>query len=48
MHLDCVFSILSDRCAIMLADIMGTESPTRRLVDEFIKDPYTGKYKPAR
>lgn len=23
MHLDCVFSVLSDKCCIMLADIMG-------------------------
>ena len=45
MHLDCVFSILSDTCCIMLEDIMGMDSPKRRLVDEFTKDPETNKYK---
>ena len=35
MHLDCVFSILSNNCALMLEDMMGAESPTRRLVDEY-------------
>ena len=30
MHLDCVFSILSDTCCIMLEEMMGPESPTRR------------------
>eukprot|EP00798_Chlamydomonas_sp_ICE-L_P013898 gene13898-19825_t len=45
MHLDCVFSILSDSCCIMLEDIMGTDSPTRRTVDEYTKDPSTGKYR---
>ncbi len=44
MHLDCVFSLLSDNCCIMLEDIMGEASPTRRLVDEYVRDPATGKY----
>lgn len=35
MHLDCVFSILSQDCVLMLEDMMGEESPTRRLVDEY-------------
>lgn len=48
MHLDCVFSILSDNCVIMLADIMGEASPKRRLVDEWVKDPSTGKYVETR
>ncbi|GFR49721.1 hypothetical protein Agub_g11877 [Astrephomene gubernaculifera] len=48
MHLDCVFSVLSDRCCIMLADIMGEASPTRRLVDEYTRDPVSGKYKLTR
>ncbi|PNW79619.1 hypothetical protein CHLRE_08g360350v5 [Chlamydomonas reinhardtii] len=48
MHLDCVFSVLSDTCCIMLADIMGDKSPTRRLVDEYTRDPETGKYKMTR
>uniref|UniRef100_A0A7S0UQV8 Arginine deiminase n=1 Tax=Polytomella parva TaxID=51329 RepID=A0A7S0UQV8_9CHLO len=37
MHLDCVFSLLSDNCCIMLADIMGEDSPKRRLVDEYVR-----------
>jgi len=35
MHLDCVFSILSNDCVLMLEDMMGADSPTRRLVDEY-------------
>ena len=37
MHLDCVFSILSQDCVLMLEDMMGEESPTRRLVDEYTR-----------
>ncbi|KAG2426169.1 hypothetical protein HXX76_013150 [Chlamydomonas incerta] len=48
MHLDCVFSVLSDTCCIMLSDIMGDKSATRRLVDEYTRDPETGKYKLTR
>ena len=48
MHLDCVFSIISDNCCIMLEDIMGAASPTRRLVDEYVRDPATKKYKLGR
>uniref|UniRef100_A0A7S0RB30 Arginine deiminase n=1 Tax=Chlamydomonas leiostraca TaxID=1034604 RepID=A0A7S0RB30_9CHLO len=48
MHLDCVFSVLSDTCCIMLENIMGEASPTRRLVDEYERDPATGKYKMVR
>ncbi|KAF5833023.1 hypothetical protein DUNSADRAFT_10768 [Dunaliella salina] len=44
MHLDCVFSVVSDTCCIMLEDIMGEASPLRRLVDEYVRDPETGKY----
>lgn len=48
MHLDCVFSVLSDSCCIMLENIMGEASPTRRLVDEYTRDQDTGKYKLTR
>ncbi|KAL6748381.1 hypothetical protein V8C86DRAFT_2879369 [Haematococcus lacustris] len=48
MHLDCVFSVLSDTCCLMLADIMGAASPLRRLVDEYVKDSVTGRYSLAR
>lgn len=37
MHLDCVFSIVSDSVCIMLEEMMGESSPTRRLVDEYTK-----------
>ncbi len=37
MHLDCVFSIVSDSVCIMLEEMMGEGSPTRRLVDEYTK-----------
>lgn len=43
MHLDCVFSILSDNVCIMLEEMIGADSPTRRLVDEYAKGP-DGKY----
>ncbi len=29
MHLDCVFSILSNDCVLMLEDMVGPDSPTR-------------------
>lgn len=48
MHLDCVFSTLGSNCCIMLEDIMGEGSPTRRLVDEYERDPATGQYKLSR
>lgn len=42
MHLDCVFSILGDDCCLMLDEMMGEESPTRRLVDEWTRTPDGG------
>jgi arginine deiminase len=42
MHLDCVFSILSDTCCLMLEEMMGEEAPTRRLVDEYTRAPGGG------
>jgi arginine deiminase len=45
MHLDCVFSILTHDCCLMLEDMMGEESPTRRLVDVWVRDRRSGKYK---
>ena len=42
MHLDCVFSILGDKCCIMLEEMLGAESKTRRLVDEYSRHPTTG------
>jgi N-dimethylarginine dimethylaminohydrolase len=47
MHLDCCFSIISDTCCIMLEEMIGSESPTRRLVDEFTRDS-NGQYKLTR
>jgi arginine deiminase len=43
MHLDCVFAVLSDSCCLMLEEMMGEDSPTRRLVDEYVRGP-DGKY----
>ncbi|KAL4439030.1 hypothetical protein ABPG77_006967 [Micractinium sp. CCAP 211/92] len=37
MHLDCVFSIVSDTVCIMLEEMIGVDSPTRRLVDEYTR-----------
>lgn len=48
MHLDCVFSILGDSCCIMLDEMMGEASPTRRNVDEYRRNDSTGKYTLAR
>ena len=42
MHLDCVFSILGDDCCLMLNEMMGEDSPTRRLVDEWTRTPDGG------
>lgn len=35
MHLDTVFNILGNDCCLMLDEMIGEESPTRRLVDEY-------------
>lgn len=37
MHLDCVFSIISDNVCIMLEEMIGDSSATRRLVDEYTR-----------
>lgn len=36
MHLDCVFGLLSETCCICYEDMLGDESPKKRLVDEYI------------
>jgi arginine deiminase len=48
MHLDCVFSVLGKGLCLMLEDIIGEQSAKRRLVDEWVRDPSTGKYSLAR
>ena len=48
MHLDCVFSIVSDNVCIMLEEMMGENSPTRRLVDEYTKVRSVGWYSLGR
>ena len=48
MHLDCVFSILGDKCCLMLEDMIGEDSPTRRLVDEYGRNDETGSYELVR
>ncbi|KAL4539920.1 hypothetical protein Ndes2437B_g01739 [Nannochloris sp. 'desiccata'] len=47
MHLDCVFSLLSDTCVLMLDEMMGEEAATRRLVDEYTRGA-DGKYTKSR
>ncbi|CAD7696331.1 unnamed protein product [Ostreobium quekettii] len=37
MHLDCVFSITGDKCCMMLEEMMGMDSPTRRLVSVYTR-----------
>ncbi len=44
MHLDCVFSILGDDICLMLEEMMGEDSKTKRLVDEYTRDTITGAY----
>jgi arginine deiminase len=45
MHLDCVFSILTDDCCLMLETMLGEGSPQKRLVDLWTRagarKPYT-------
>ena len=48
MHLDCVFSILGDDCCLMMEEMMGEDSPTKRLVDEWTRDDATGGYNLTR
>lgn len=48
MHLDCVFSILGDDVCLMLKEMMGQGSPTKRLVDEFTQDVVTGSWSLSR
>lgn len=43
MHLDCVFAVISDSVCIMLEEMMGADSPTRRLVDEFTRGKGEGR-----
>ena len=47
MHLDCVFSILGDDCCLMLDEMMGPASPSRRLVDEWARNA-EGRYECTR
>ena len=48
MHLDCVFSILGDDVCLMLKEMMGEASPTKRLVDEFSQDVVSGEWTQTR
>ena len=48
MHLDCVFSILGDNVCLMMEEMMGEDSPTKRLVDEWSRDEATGGYNLTR
>ena len=35
MHLDCVFNIVGDDCCLLAEDVIGEDSPLRRVVDEY-------------
>lgn len=48
MHLDTVFNLLSSDCVLMLRDMMGDDSPTRRLVDEWVRDADGAPYVKGR
>ena len=48
MHLDCVFSLLSGNCCLMLETIMGVQSKQRRLVDVWQRPAAGGKYTLAK
>lgn len=48
MHLDCCFSILGDSVCLMLDEMMGEASPTRRLVDEYARSGPGQPYALAR
>ena len=37
MHLDCVFNILGRTCCILAEDVIGTDKPFRRIVDEYVR-----------
>jgi len=48
MHLDTVFNIISGDCVLMLRDMMGDDSPTRRLVDEWVRGADDAPYVKGR
>lgn len=48
MHLDCVFGLLSETCCVCYEDMLGENSPKRRLVDEYTMGPQTGLYDRTR
>ena len=48
MHLDCVFNILGTNLCLMYEDMIGEDSPHRRLVDEYVRDKTTKSYVKAR
>ncbi|KAL0026738.1 hypothetical protein WJX79_009176, partial [Trebouxia sp. C0005] len=48
LGIECTWTVFSafwgDKCCIMLEEMLGAESKTRRLVDEYSRHPSTGKY----
>ena len=44
MHLDTVLNIVDERRVVALEDILGPESPKRRLVQRYSRDPMGGQY----
>ncbi|BAM80999.1 probable arginine deiminase [Cyanidioschyzon merolae strain 10D] len=48
MHLDCVFNIIGRKTVLMLADIIGSQSPIRRMVDEYARESEQDAYRLVR
>eukprot|EP01105_Mastigella_eilhardi_P014480 TRINITY_DN32_c0_g2_i1.p1 TRINITY_DN32_c0_g2~~TRINITY_DN32_c0_g2_i1.p1 ORF type:complete len:456 (+),score=126.10 TRINITY_DN32_c0_g2_i1:97-1464(+) len=48
MHLDCVFNIIGHKLCLVLEEIIGDSSPTRRLVSEYVRDSPNSPYKLLR
>eukprot|EP00180_Rhodochaete_pulchella_P001148 Plantae.Rhodophyta-Rhodochaete_pulchella.ctg19688.p1 GENE.Plantae.Rhodophyta-Rhodochaete_pulchella.ctg19688~~Plantae.Rhodophyta-Rhodochaete_pulchella.ctg19688.p1 ORF type:complete len:389 (-),score=67.86 Plantae.Rhodophyta-Rhodochaete_pulchella.ctg19688:273-1418(-) len=48
MHLDTCFNILSPNCCVMMEEMMGEDSPTRRLVDEYMRSSEDEPYRKVR
>ncbi|KYR01130.1 putative arginine deiminase [Tieghemostelium lacteum] len=48
MHLDTVCNIIDHKVMLILEDICGEQSSIRRLVDEYTRNPDTGRYELSR
>jgi len=48
MHLDCVFGLLSETCCVCYEQMLGDDSPKKRLVDEYSMISGTRAYEKTR